>query len=141
VSVAGPAGLTRRERQVAELVVAGLLHKEVASRLAISENTVRNHMSAVYARTGCRSAVELAIWWHGWREFAERGTPAPAVDWEAVDVTPALAAALAREAERRLYRLPPHFCGGRRYLHAQGAIECLRQLLTGTSRRPEGMAE
>jgi DNA-binding NarL/FixJ family response regulator len=41
------AGLSRRERQVLELVAKGLTNKEVANTLQISQFTVRNHLNHV----------------------------------------------------------------------------------------------
>ncbi|MGD9736773.1 MAG: AAA family ATPase [Solirubrobacterales bacterium] len=56
----GLAALTRREREVAELVAAGGTNKEVAARLFLSEKTVEHHLSRVYAKLEVRSRVELA---------------------------------------------------------------------------------
>lgn len=52
--------LTPRERQVLELVVAGLLNKQVAYELGISEVTVKIHRGQAMQKTGARSAAELA---------------------------------------------------------------------------------
>jgi DNA-binding NarL/FixJ family response regulator len=56
---AGSEELTEREQGIAELVVEGLSNKQVAARLFISEKTVENHLSKVYAKVGVRSRVEL----------------------------------------------------------------------------------
>ncbi len=53
-------GLSPREAQVATLVARGLLNKEIAARLAIREQTVKNHLKRAFARTGARSRTELA---------------------------------------------------------------------------------
>ena len=42
-----PAGLTRREHEVLELVCDGLTNDEIASRLVLSVKTVDHHVSAV----------------------------------------------------------------------------------------------
>ena len=42
--------LTEREREVLELLAAGLRNGEIARRLVLSEKTVRNHVSAVLAK-------------------------------------------------------------------------------------------
>jgi DNA-binding CsgD family transcriptional regulator len=52
-------GVTKRERQVAELVMQRLTTEEIAARLFISHFTVRDHVKAVYAKTGARSRAEL----------------------------------------------------------------------------------
>ena len=56
----GAAGLTAREREIAELVGQGRSNKEVAAALFLSEKTVENTLSRVYGKLGVRSRVELA---------------------------------------------------------------------------------
>ncbi|HXF31897.1 MAG TPA: AAA family ATPase [Solirubrobacterales bacterium] len=51
--------LTGREREIAELVAGGRSNKQVAAALFVSEKTVERHLSAIYARLGIRSRVEL----------------------------------------------------------------------------------
>jgi DNA-binding CsgD family transcriptional regulator len=55
----GSEELTEREQAIADLVVEGLSNKQVAAKLFISEKTVENHLSKVYAKVGVRSRVEL----------------------------------------------------------------------------------
>jgi DNA-binding NarL/FixJ family response regulator len=52
--------LTGREREVAELVAAGLANKEVAARLFVSVSTVEATLSKAYAKLGVRSRTELS---------------------------------------------------------------------------------
>lgn len=52
--------LTERERDVMQLVIAGLPNKLVADQLAISVRTVEVHRSRVFEKMGVKSAVELA---------------------------------------------------------------------------------
>ena len=47
--------LTRREREVVELVRDGLSNAEVARALVIEPGTVRKHLEHVYAKLGVRS--------------------------------------------------------------------------------------
>jgi FixJ family two-component response regulator len=51
--------LTPRERQVLELVVAGLLNKQVADELGMSELTVKTHRAHVMEKTGADSLAHL----------------------------------------------------------------------------------
>jgi DNA-binding CsgD family transcriptional regulator len=48
----GLAALTRRERQVAELVSEGLRNREIAARLFVTEKTVEMHISHVFGKLG-----------------------------------------------------------------------------------------
>ena len=59
------AGLTPRERDVANLVARGLPYREVAERLEISDHTVKNHLRRIYDKLDINSRVELAV--HGAR--------------------------------------------------------------------------
>ena len=52
--------LTERERDVMNLVVAGLPNKLVADQLQSSVRTVEVHRSRVFDKMGVKSAVELA---------------------------------------------------------------------------------
>ena len=49
---ADPAGLTRREHEVLELICAGHTNAEIAAKLFISAKTVDHHVSAVLAKLG-----------------------------------------------------------------------------------------
>src|SRR5262245_59558956 len=51
--------LSRRERDVMELVVVGLLNKQVADRLGISEITVKAHRGRVMRKMHVRSLADL----------------------------------------------------------------------------------
>jgi FixJ family two-component response regulator len=53
------AQLTPRERTVFELVVAGLLNKQIAARLDIGERTVKAQRAQVMAKLGAANAAEL----------------------------------------------------------------------------------
>lgn len=53
-------GLTLRERQVMDLVLAGKLNKVIADDLGITMRTVEVHRSHVFEKMGVRTAVELA---------------------------------------------------------------------------------
>jgi FixJ family two-component response regulator len=53
------ASLTRREREVLPLVVSGLLNKQAAAELGISEVTLQIHRSRVMQKMKARSIAEL----------------------------------------------------------------------------------
>jgi len=53
------AGLTGRETQIAGLIARGSTYKEIAADLGISPNTVSNHVTTIYRKTGTRSKVEM----------------------------------------------------------------------------------
>jgi DNA-binding CsgD family transcriptional regulator len=54
--------LTNRQRDLVDLAALGLSDKAIASRLAISENTVGNHFRAIYARLGiCKRSQLVAL--------------------------------------------------------------------------------
>lgn len=55
--------LTRREREVAELVALGLTNQQVADRLHVGVDTVKKHLTRVLAETGCASRTQLAARW------------------------------------------------------------------------------
>src|SRR5690242_10074062 len=54
--------LSRREREVAALVVEGLTNKEIAARLFISERTVDGHLEHVREKLGVTSRAQIAAW-------------------------------------------------------------------------------
>ena len=60
----GAAVLTDRERQVLQLVAAGLPNKSIARRLCISEKTVKAHLSHVFAVLAVRDRTTAALWAH-----------------------------------------------------------------------------
>jgi two-component system CheB/CheR fusion protein len=53
------AGLTVRQRQVMDLVLAGHPSKNIAADLGVSQRTVENHRAAVMKKTGSRSIPAL----------------------------------------------------------------------------------
>jgi DNA-binding CsgD family transcriptional regulator len=53
--------LTKRERQVAELVAEGRSAREIARHLHIGRRTVETHVARTYAKLGITSRVELIL--------------------------------------------------------------------------------
>ena len=54
------AGLTARQRQIMDLVLAGHPSKNIAADLGISQRTVENHRAAIMKKTGSKSLPALA---------------------------------------------------------------------------------
>ncbi len=55
------AGLTAREREVLDLVAAGLGNRAIAGDLGISPKTVRNHVSGLFAALGVNTRAEAIV--------------------------------------------------------------------------------
>ena len=54
--------LTRREREVADLVAKGLTNRELAERLVIAERTAENHVQHILIKLGLSNRSQLAVW-------------------------------------------------------------------------------
>jgi two-component system CheB/CheR fusion protein len=54
------AGLTVRQRQVMDLILAGRANKNIAAELGISQRTVENHRALIMKKTRSKSLPELA---------------------------------------------------------------------------------
>lgn len=55
-------GLTDREMEMLLLIARGMLAKEIARTLAISEKTVRNHISTIYRKLNIYDRSQLVIY-------------------------------------------------------------------------------
>jgi NarL family two-component system response regulator LiaR len=51
--------LTKREKEILQLICEGLNNEEIADKLSISERTVIGHKSNLLAKTNCRSTPSL----------------------------------------------------------------------------------
>ena len=56
------AGLSVREREVLALVAAGLPNKQIARKLAISEKTVKAHLTRIFQQIGVTDRTQAALW-------------------------------------------------------------------------------
>ena len=55
----GRASLTATEAKVAELAAEGLTNRQIADRMFVSAETVKTHLSHVYAKLGVRGRAQL----------------------------------------------------------------------------------
>lgn len=62
---AGPAALpdelSSRERDVLDLIAAGMDNHRIAHRLLLSEKTVRNHINRIFSKLGVRTRAEAIV--------------------------------------------------------------------------------
>jgi DNA-binding NarL/FixJ family response regulator len=54
--------LSAREEEVLRLVATGLANKQIARRLAISERTVKAHLTSVFQQLGVTDRTQAALW-------------------------------------------------------------------------------
>ena len=53
--------LTKREKEIFDLLITNKTTKEIAKKLGISEKTVRNHISNVMQKLGCKGRACAVI--------------------------------------------------------------------------------
>lgn len=53
--------LTKREKEVFELLIANKATKEIAKKLSISEKTVRNHISNAMQKLGVKGRASAVV--------------------------------------------------------------------------------
>jgi DNA-binding NarL/FixJ family response regulator len=56
------AGLTGNERGILELIGEGLTNRQVAERMCLSEKTVKNYASALYAKLGMQRRTQATAY-------------------------------------------------------------------------------
>ena len=65
LSVAGETGppdlLSQRETEVLQLIAEGLATTEIASRLFISQKTLKNHLASVYQKLDARDRTHAVV--------------------------------------------------------------------------------
>ena len=54
--------LTRREREILQLISDGMTNKAIARKLAISESTVKVHVKYLLKKMNLKSRLEAAVW-------------------------------------------------------------------------------
>jgi DNA-binding NarL/FixJ family response regulator len=55
------ARLTPRERQIIRALTAGATNREIAARLGLKEQTVKNRLSVILGKLGARNRLELVV--------------------------------------------------------------------------------
>ena len=56
------SALSQREREIVALVAQGFKNKEMAERMFISEQTVKNHLHNIFDKLGVSDRLELALY-------------------------------------------------------------------------------
>ncbi len=59
-----PELFTEREREIMELIAEGLSNKDIASRLFLSEGTVKNYISALLDKLGLKQRTQIAAYYY-----------------------------------------------------------------------------
>ena len=54
-------GLTAREREIVAAIASGETNRDIAARLAISQQTVKHHLTNIFDKTGISTRLELAL--------------------------------------------------------------------------------
>jgi DNA-binding NarL/FixJ family response regulator len=60
-SAPSPAVLSPRERQIASAVSEGMSNRDIAAALGITEQTVKNHLTAIFTKMKVTSRLQLAL--------------------------------------------------------------------------------
>ena len=55
------AELTRREREVLELIASGMSNQAIAAKLGLSANTISNHISSIFGKLQVSSQAEAIV--------------------------------------------------------------------------------
>jgi DNA-binding NarL/FixJ family response regulator len=65
------SGLTEQERRILELIGEGLTNRQIGERMYLAEKTVKNYVSALFAKLGMERRAQAAA--YAARVFDERG--------------------------------------------------------------------
>ena len=68
-------GLTEQERKILELIGQGLTNRQIGERLFLAEKTVKNYVSALFAKLGMERRTQAAA--YAARVFQGHGRPYP----------------------------------------------------------------
>jgi DNA-binding NarL/FixJ family response regulator len=56
-----PAPLTPREQQIASAIADGRTNRDIAARLGITEQTVKNHLTSIFEKVGVDNRLQLGL--------------------------------------------------------------------------------
>ena len=62
-AVAGDSGLTEREREIMDLIAQGMDNNEIAGRLYITRNTLKNHITRIFGKLGVTTRSQAVSYW------------------------------------------------------------------------------
>jgi DNA-binding CsgD family transcriptional regulator len=54
--------LSRRQKQIVEALLSGCTNKEIAQRLGVSDQTIKNQLTTLYRKLGLSGRLELVLW-------------------------------------------------------------------------------
>jgi DNA-binding NarL/FixJ family response regulator len=77
-------GFSRREQQLIHMISEGLTNKEIATRLGLSQQTVKNHVHRMLRKAGASDRLTIVERWHEIRHF-----PATDRSWDSWRSRPA----------------------------------------------------
>jgi DNA-binding NarL/FixJ family response regulator len=71
--VNGTGKLTKREREIVDLLCMGLSNRDIAAQLKLSDHTIRNYVQHIFDKLGVSNRTELAVYWfqHGPRAIKD----------------------------------------------------------------------
>jgi two-component system, NarL family, response regulator DevR len=67
------AGLTDQERRILELIGEGLTNRQIGERMFLAEKTIKNYVSALFAKLGMERRAQAAA--YSARVFGDQGKP------------------------------------------------------------------
>jgi len=69
--IIGSVKMTRRERQVIDLVADGLTNKEIAQKLHLSTYTIKSHIHNILEKLALHTRVQIAKYAHTSQDYSE----------------------------------------------------------------------
>lgn len=55
--------LSKKEERIIALVAEGLMNSDIATIVGTTENMIKNHLRAIFDKTGMWTRLELALWY------------------------------------------------------------------------------